>query len=164
MTGGALVVGYGNPLRTDDGVGWHAAERLADDPRLEGVTVLRRHQLTPELALDISVATRVVLVDARHGAAAGTFTAARVERAESSATTWSHHLGPPSLIALAHELYGRVPDVFLVSCGVNSLEIGDRLSVEVEAALPRVVDAVAELVVPRAAEPVADLDSEGGDA
>jgi hydrogenase maturation protease len=164
MTDGALVVGYGNPLRTDDGVGWHVAERLADDPRLEGVTVLRRHQLTPELALDISVATRVVLVDARRGVAAGTFTAARVERAEGSATTWSHHLGPPSLIALAHELYGRVPDVFLVSCGVNSLEIGDKLSLEVEAALPRVVDAVAELIVPRAAEAVADHVSERGDA
>ena len=34
MTGGVLVVGYGNALRTDDGLGWHAAERLADDPRL----------------------------------------------------------------------------------------------------------------------------------
>jgi hydrogenase maturation protease len=164
MTVGALVVGYGNPLRTDDGVGWHVAERLADDPRLEGVTVLRRHQLTPELALDISVATRVVLVDARRGVAAGTFTAARVERAEGSATTWSHHLGPPSLIALADELYGRVPEVFLVSCGVHSFEIGDRLSPEVEAALPRVVDAVAELVALRAEEPVADLVSERGDA
>jgi len=170
MTGGALVVGYGNPLRTDDGVGWHVAERLfhmasrADDPRLEGVAVLRRHQLTPELALDISAATRVVLVDARHGLSAGTFTVARVERGEGSATTWSHHLGPPSLIALADELYGRVPDVFLVSCGVHSFEIGDRLSPVVEAALSRVVDAVAELVGSRAAEPVADLISERGDA
>jgi hydrogenase maturation protease len=149
MTDGVLVVGYGNPLRTDDGVGWHVAERLADDPRLAGVTVVRRHQLTPELALDISAATRVVLVDASHGPPAGTFTVARVERAEGSATTWSHHLGPPNLIALAHELYGRVPDVLLVSCGVKSLEIGDTLSPEVEAALPSVVDAVADLVSER---------------
>ena len=149
MTEGVLVVGYGNPLRTDDGVGWHVAERLADDPRLEGVAVLRRHQLTPELALDISAASRVVLVDARHGLVAGTFTVARVERAEGSATTWSHDLGPPSLIALADELYGRVPAVVLVSCGVHSLEIGDRLSPAVEAAVPRVVDAVADLVSER---------------
>ena len=33
----SLVIGYGNPLRSDDGVGWHVAERLADDPRLAGV-------------------------------------------------------------------------------------------------------------------------------
>ena len=164
MTDGVVVVGYGNPLRTDDGVGWHVAERLADDPRLEGVAVLRRHQLTPELALDVSAATRVVLVDASHGPPAGTFTIARQERAGATATTWSHHLSPPSLIALAHELYGRAADVFVVSCGVRSLDVGDRLSPEVEAALPRVVDAVAKLVGLRATQPVADLLSERGDA
>ena len=48
MTDGVLVVGYGNALRTDDGVGWHAAERLADDPRLADATVIAVHQLTPD--------------------------------------------------------------------------------------------------------------------
>lgn len=149
MTDRVLVVGYGNSLRTDDGLGWHAAARLADDPRLHGVAVLQRHQLTPELALDLSAAALVVLVDARHGPAAGTFIVERVEPAGGTGTAWSHHLSPPSLVALAHELYGRAPDVFLVSCGVESLEMGDRLSPVVEAALPRVVDAVAELVAER---------------
>ncbi len=164
MTDGVLVIGYGNPLRTDDGLGWHAAERLSGDSRLAGVTVVRCHQLTPELALDVSQATLVVLVDASHGLVAGAFGVDRVERGEGSATTWSHHLGPPSLIALADELYGQVPDVFLVSCGVHSLEIGDRLSPAVEAVVPRVVDAVAELVAFRSAELVADLVAERGDA
>lgn len=170
MTGDVLVVGYGNPLRTDDGIGWHVAERLfdmasrADDPRLEGVAVLSRHQLTPELALDVSAATFVVLVDASHGLAAGTFGVDRAERADDAATTWSHHLSPPSLIALAHELYGRAPDVFVVSCGVQSFEVGDRLSPVVEAALPKVVDAVAELVATRDAAPIAGAISERGDA
>jgi hydrogenase maturation protease len=149
MTGGVLVVGYGNPLRTDDGFGWHVAERLAADPRLDGVAVLRRHQLTPELALDVSAAGLVVLIDASHGPPAGTFTVTRTEQAGGAGTTWSHHLTPPSLVALAHELYGQAPDVFLVSCGVKSLEMGDTLSPVVEAALPKVVDAVAELVSER---------------
>jgi hydrogenase maturation protease len=140
------VVGYGNALRTDDGLGWHAADRLANDPRLAGVDVLQRHQLTPELALDISAAALVVLVDASHGLPPGTFTVTQVERASDAATTWSHHLSPPSLVALAHELYGRAADVFLVSCGVESFEMGDRLSPAVEAALPQVVDAVVELI------------------
>ena len=48
MTGaGVLVVGYGNPLRGDDGFGCHAAALLAADPRLEEARVLARHQLTP---------------------------------------------------------------------------------------------------------------------
>lgn len=149
MTPGVLVVGYGNALRTDDGLGWHVAERLADDPRLAAATVLRRHQLTPELALDISEATLLVLVDASHGPPAGTISVERLEPrgdTASSGTTWSHHLTPTTLVELARELYGRAPDVFVVGCGVASVEMGDELSTEVREALPRVVDAVAELV------------------
>ena len=152
MTDGVVVVGYGNALRTDDGVGWYAADRLAGDPRLTGVTVLQRHQLMPELSLDISAAALVVLVDASHDLPAGTVTVTSVERAGDATTTWSHHLSPPSVVALAHELYGRAADVFLVSCGVESFEMGDGLSPAVEAALPRVVDAVAGLIASRAAE------------
>ena len=56
QTSRPLVVGYGNPLRCDDAIGWRAALALADDPRLAGVDVLARHQLTPELAVDVAAA------------------------------------------------------------------------------------------------------------
>lgn len=150
MTDGVLVIGYGNTLRTDDGLGWYAAERLADDPRLDGATVIGRHQLTPELALDVSRAALVVFVDASHGPPAGAVTIEAVPRTGSSAAPSSHRLTPASLVALAGELYGRTPDVILVGVGVASLDHGDRLSPVVEASLARVVDAVAELVAERA--------------
>jgi hydrogenase maturation protease len=59
-----LVVGYGNTLRRDDGVGVRAAELMAEDPRFAGIEVLTAYQLTPELALDIAAASLVVFVDA----------------------------------------------------------------------------------------------------
>jgi hydrogenase maturation protease len=164
MTDGILVVGYGNALRTDDGFGWHAAELLAADPRLDGATVLARHQLTPELALDFSRATFVILLDVCHGPPPATFTIERVERAGRDGTTWSHHLDPASLVALAHELYGRAPDVCLVSVGAASFEVGDQLSPMLEAALPKIVDAVAGLVVARVARQDAEVLAEGSHA
>jgi hydrogenase maturation protease len=145
MTGGILVVGYGNTLRTDDGIGWHAAERLAGDERLTGAVVLRCHQLAPELALDISAANLVVFIDASRGLPPGTVDVTRVERTDVTGSTSSHHLGPPVLVALAHELYGREPAAFLVRCGVASLEVGDQLWPSVEAAMARVIDAVVGL-------------------
>ena len=148
MTDGVVVVGYGNTLRTDDGVGWRVAERLADDPRLAGVAVLRRHQLTPDLALDISEAELVVFVDASTGPAPGSFAIERVGR-DDAATISSHRLSPAGLVALADALYGRAADVLLVSCGVDSFDAGDRLSPVVEAALPWMADAIVELVAPR---------------
>ena len=146
MTSGVLVVGYGNTLRTDDGIGWHAAERLAGDERLTGAVVLRRHQLTPELALDISAASLVVFIDASRDLPPGSVDITCVERADVAASTSSHHLGPPVLVALAHELYGRRPSAYVVRCGVVSLELGDQLSPAVEAALATVIDAVVGLI------------------
>ena len=44
-----LVIGVGNPLREDDGVGWRLAEALAQ----AGVEVHTCHQLLPELAAEL---------------------------------------------------------------------------------------------------------------
>ena len=150
MTRDVLVIGYGNTLRTDDGVGRLAAERLGDDPRLEGVTIIGRHQLTPELALDVSQAGMVVFVDASRRPPPGTVTVAPLERTDRQGSGWSHHLDPPSLLALTGELYGRVPDAFLVSVGIESLLPGDRVSPTIEATLPSLVNAVAELIADHA--------------
>jgi hydrogenase maturation protease len=146
VTAGPLVVGFGSLLRSDDGVGRQVAERLADDPRMRVATVIGCHQLTPELALDISQATWVVMIDASPGTTAGSFTVEPLDPVDDQAGVWSHHLSPSGLIALAVELYGRAPKVTLVRVGVESLEVGERLSPVVEAALPRIVDAVADLV------------------
>ena len=60
-----LVIGLGNPLMGDDGVGWHVAERLASDPRLPesveamcGGTDLLRH------GGQMEGRSRVILIDA----------------------------------------------------------------------------------------------------
>jgi len=164
MTEGVLIVGYGNVLRTDDGLGRRAAELLEKDPRLDGAMIVGCHQLTPELALDVGGADLVVLVDASHGPAAGTFTVDRVEATGNRQTAISHQLSPAGLVDLACELYGRAPDVFLVSVGVESFDFGDRLTAVAERALPGVMDAVVELVRGRADTTLGQPVSEHGRA
>jgi hydrogenase maturation protease len=145
---GALVVGYGNPIRSDDGVGWHVARLLQDDPRLAGADVLACHQLTPELALDMARADVVVMVDAS-SAPPGSIS---VEAVDGSAGTpragWTHHLDPHGLVHLTERLYGRAPPTSVVSVGAASLDVGDRLSPTVERHLAAVVDAVVDTVSP----------------
>lgn len=149
----SLVVGYGNPLRSDDGVGPVIAGRLAADPRFAGTVVLQRHQLTPELALDVSRADLVVLVDARSGAPAGSVAIERVDPASADGMSWSHHLDPASLVGLAGELYGRAAAVHVVGIGVGSIEVGEGLSPAVEAAVPGAIDAIAGLIARAALVP-----------
>jgi hydrogenase maturation protease len=163
-----LVIGYGNALRTDDGVGWHAARLLAGDPRLANVVVVAEHQLTPELAFDLSLASLVVLLDASTETPAGTVTVRSIvapgraasaaglgpaagpagpdEAPAAMAGASSHHVDPELLLALARELYGRAPEAVVVSVGVTEMSLGEGLTPIVEAALPAVADIVARLV------------------
>jgi hydrogenase maturation protease len=150
VTGGILVIGYGSTLRTDDGVGWHAARRLEADPRLAGTTVVACHQLTPEVALDLSRASFAVLIDASASRAPGTFAVDSLAAAPSG-PSGSHHVAAAELVALAETLYGHAPEVVTVGVGPASLELGEGLSPAVEAILPAIVDAVAELVAARLA-------------
>jgi hydrogenase maturation protease len=147
----ALVIGYGNALRSDDGAGWRAAGLLADDPRLAGADVLARHQLTPELALDMSRASLVVLVDASAAGRPGEIIVRPIEPGGEGSRgagpgPSSHHVGPAELLALARELYGFAPPGFVVSVAAADLRLGEELSPEVEAALPGLVDTVAGIV------------------
>jgi hydrogenase maturation protease len=145
---GVLVIGYGNALRSDDGVGWHAAHLLANDPRLARADVIARHQLAPELALDFGKASLVVLIDASAAEPPGTIAVRRVTREPGGAhsTATLHHFGPQEIVELARELYGAAPEVCVVGVGISSTEAGEELSPAVAAALPAVADAVAGLV------------------
>ena len=146
---GALIVGYGNPLRSDDGVGWHAARLLVTDPRLDRARVLARHQLAPELAEDVSRASLVVLVDAAAEGEPGSVSVRRIGAPPPTPITWSHHLTPETLAGLADALYGTVPPIVLVSVAAASFADGDGLSGALERALPEVVEAVAGVVTGR---------------
>lgn len=152
--GRALVIGYGNTLRRDDGVGVRVTEMLAEDPRFGGVDVAAVHQLTPELALDIGDCAVVVFIDADTAGEPGEITVREVAisaprsdadaRAEPGAST--HHVGAGELLALAEQLIGHRPAGFAVGIGVADLELGEGLSPVVEASLHEVVDTVARLV------------------
>jgi hydrogenase maturation protease len=146
---GALVIGYGNALRTDDGVGPLAASLLAHDIRARGIRIMQRHQLTPELAIDLAAATRVVLIDARapeRWAADETdervprVAVQLVEPARADGAASSHHLDPETLLALTRELYGCAPQTWLVSVLGASFDVGEDLSTCVREVLPEVVE------------------------
>jgi hydrogenase maturation protease len=167
--GGVLVIGYGNTLRSDDGVGWRAAVLIASDPRLEpdsrvasgslfasdprvaDVEVRAVHQLTPELAYDMSRASLVILIDASVDDPPGAISVRPLEAGDEDAGgspgASSHHVGPRELLAVARELYGAAPALATVRIGVASMEVGESLSPEVAAALPAIADAVIEIVV-----------------
>lgn len=155
--GPVLVIGYGNTLRRDDGVGVRVAELLAADPRLQrpGVEVRAAHQLLPEMALDLASCALAVFIDADRRAQPGAVEVRHLGRGDPPRSgagarpepgASSHHVGAAELVALAAELTGHRPAAVVVGIGVGDTELGEGLSPAVEAVLPRVVDVVAGLV------------------
>jgi hydrogenase maturation protease len=140
MTTRILTIGYGNPLRGDDGFGWHAGVQLACERRRPGCTVLVRHQLTPELAADVAEAGLVVLIDASCGGEpAGEIVTRRIDASPAPAHTWSHHLRPSALLVLSRTLYDVDPPMFVITATGATFNYGEGLSPVLHRALPEVV-------------------------
>jgi hydrogenase maturation protease len=145
----ALIIGYGNPLRGDDGLGWHAAQRLAAVLEEPEVQVIACHQLTPELAEPISRATWVVFIDAVQQEPAGRLSTQRITPETALPGAFSHHLTPLTLLAWAQELYGRCPEATLFSVSSQCFDCSEELSLPVAAAVPELVQWIYTLVSTR---------------
>mgnify|MGYP001554678825 FL=1 len=146
MTPRALVLAYGNPLRSDDGVAWHVARHLQKRLAADDVEVMCVHQLTPELAERIAKVERVIFVDA-----AGEGEPGQIECVEADAGTadgnFTHVLTPQQVLAFAAALYGMRPQAFIVSIAGENFDHGEALSTTVRDALPQLVKRVSSLIV-----------------
>jgi hydrogenase maturation protease len=121
-----LVIGFGNILRGDDGVGVAAAEAV-NAWHLDGVKVLTCQQLTPELVAELAHARRVLFIDATLSAGDYPFTSA-VVIAKPSRGPLGHHETPANLLALTRELEGTAPVAWLVTIRADTFEHGSALS------------------------------------
>jgi hydrogenase maturation protease len=137
----ALVIGYGNDLRTDDGAGRWVADRL-DELALEGVEVRSVSQLTPELALIVAGRDVVVFVDASVDTAE--LTIAEVDASMAGSGVMSHHGDPATLLTMAASVGPRPDRAYVVSIPASDLGMGLELTpatlAAAELAVTRIVD------------------------
>jgi hydrogenase maturation protease len=122
---GLLVIGYGNTLRRDDGVGPKVAEAV-EALALPGVRALVRPLLTPELAEAVSQAGVVVFVDAAVDAPREV----QMRRLAPAVTSqvMAHAANPATLLALARDVFGHTPEAWWLTIPVEDLALGEDLS------------------------------------
>ena len=107
-----LVIGYGNEGRGDDAAGPEVARRIAAFA-LPNVQTIEARQLTPELAEEVALATRVYFVDAALEESRSRTVATRLEPSIEGDFV-AHSLRPEQLLALARAIYGRSPPAWMV--------------------------------------------------
>jgi hydrogenase maturation protease len=128
-----LVIGIGNPLFGDDGIGPHIAHMLLE--RDTALTVVPARQLLPEHADAIHRADAVIFVDASVDLPAGVIEVTPVVPLTSGGAS-GHHLTPARLLALVELVYGPAPPAQLIAVGVGQMGLNDPLSAAVQARIP----------------------------
>jgi hydrogenase maturation protease len=123
-----LVIGYGNTLRGDDGIGPRVAEAVGH-LRLPGVRTLICPLLTPELADPISRAGTVIFVDAAVDAA-NEVQWRKLEPNETS-QLMAHAADPRTMLALARDVFGRAPEAWWLTIPAVDLGFCENFSPEV---------------------------------
>ena len=120
-----LVIGYGNTLRSDDGVGPKVAQAFGA-LNLPHVSVLCCDLLTPELADPLSQSRSVVFVDAAVDAPEEV--QLRELRPAESSQIMAHAANPETLLALARDVFGHAPRAWWLTIPVKDLGFGEQLS------------------------------------
>ena len=142
-----LLIGYGNPLRCDDGVGWFLASQLMSFVESESVQIIAAHQISPEMSEVVSRAKEVLFVDAAVGDAPGTWTVHSVQlNRQETFSSLGHHLTPAMLLMLSHMLYNAAPIGQIITVVGADFGYGETFSKAVETALPHVQDYIVDFL------------------
>ncbi|GGV00202.1 hypothetical protein GCM10010260_40860 [Streptomyces filipinensis] len=149
MSRRVVVIGVGNPLRGDDGVGPAAVEALR--ARVPDGTVLAVSDGEPARMLDLwRGADTVVVVEAlrTRPTRPGELHVLSAADAASwtAATASTHALGLGECLALAAALDQLPPRLVVHAMEVADVEVGEGLSGVVRSALPELIDRVAASV------------------
>jgi hydrogenase maturation protease len=134
-----LLLALGNGSRGDDGVGVALGRALAARLPPGAAHVEEAIQLLPEHAEAAARAEAVVFLDATVTGAPGEAHAHHVQ-SRTPREALLHALTPEEILGLARLAYGKMPQGLLVTVAGKDFSFVERLSDEVQAAVPVAVE------------------------
>ena len=146
-----VILGVGNLLLSDEGVGVHVAKKLMDMDLPPGVKVVEGGTDGFRLINVITEADRLIIVDAvKGGEAPGSIYRFDIKDAPTYPDAYKtsvHQIGILEVVHLS-ELVGKTPETVIIGVEPALLEMGMELSTEVAAKLPRIIELVLAEVAP----------------
>jgi len=142
-----VILGIGNILLSDEGVGVHVANELMKMELPPNISVVEGGTDGFRLLNVITEADRLIVIDAvKGGAAPGSiyrFDIDEVKNVPSGFKTSVHQIGILEVIDLSG-LIGKTPYTTVIGIEPKSLEMSMELSMEVKEKVPRVIELVIE--------------------
>jgi hydrogenase maturation protease len=147
-----VVIGLGDPLRGDDGLGWYAVDRLAETFHSKDIEFLKYRELLPEVSEKISRAEYVLFVDASVKSQAteqkgkgGAIDEMKIVPSENNSSLETHKLDPAGLLAFSSALYGKAPEAIMLMARGESFEYHEGISKGVQRAAQLLVNRACEI-------------------
>jgi hydrogenase maturation protease len=140
-----VILGIGNLLLSDEGVGVHVANKLMEIDLPEGVSVVEGGTDGFRLINFITEADRLIVIDAvQGGAAPGSiyrFNLDEVKNCPSGFKTSVHQIGILEVINMSG-LIGKTPQTTVIGIEPHSLEMGMELSPTIKEKIPRIIELI----------------------
>lgn len=144
----SLIVGYGNILRGDDGIGPYVIDLLRDHVG-DRAKLLTLPQLDISLALDIKESDLTIFVDAQTGVFDDLVYVERVypsSRSNPSFSYTSHLISVPFLLELIQQWYNVTPVCYLVMVKGMDFSLSEKISQPAKEAAQLAVQKILELL------------------
>ena len=138
-----LMIGYGNSLRSDDGVGRYLVE-IIEQQQLTSVKTISVHQLTPELVVEMANSKAVIFIDAT-ACLSFEITVQMIEPIKKI-TRLGHTSNPESLLSLCQKLYNKSPASWLITIPTNNFDLGENFSDLTRSAIPPALIILTQLI------------------
>ncbi len=143
----AVVLGVGNLLLSDEGVGIHVVKELMEMDLPPGVSVVDGGTHGFGLLDFITDADRLIIIDAvKGGGEPGTVYTFKIDNLENHIGEIKlsvHQFGILEMLNLA-TLFGRVPETTVIGIEPKSVDFGTELSYEVRSKIHKVIELVME--------------------
>jgi hydrogenase maturation protease len=148
-----IVVGLGNPLRGDDGMGWYAVDRLAEIFHEKEIEFVKCRELMPEFSEKISKAKYVLFIDASvksegitQKGKGETIGEMKIVASENHSSVETHQLDPGGLLAFSSALYGKTPEGIMLTVKGESFEYVEKLSKKVQQSVLSLITRAREIL------------------
>ncbi len=101
----------------------------------------------PEHAEDIAENDIVIFVDAEESASYGNLKCTKINAEDMRDTgTSSHDYTLESILLMTMQLFGKLPEIYLITVCGKSFLTSDRLSPEVEKRIPDIIDTIFSII------------------
>lgn len=154
-----LVIGYGNELRHDDGLGPAAVDALARRIQRKDCVFVTYRQPYPETVTLLKYASHVIFVDASIGETPGEISILPVSALDAVCTCDNtphevapHHLTLEWLLWTTEQLYGCRPEAIVYTMTGQDFSLGTGISNSVMGQLPHFVAQI-EAYIARCTDP-----------